>query len=169
MTTRAFFKVYLVLIFVYTIVEKHSLNPEITLLYKCHAQKALFKIPKICNINFWVENDPPPFGTFPKIHPIWRSHPSLRSILFWPRGTQKTHILQVQVISLNSQTIGHDNDFTHIPHLVLTLNYAETCPYILQVHPLPPIITSWACLSPLCWGCDLSPSQLGLWVRQQQC
>ena len=58
MTTRAFFKVYLVLIFVYTIVEKHSLNPEITLLYKCHAQKALFKIPKICNINFWVENDP---------------------------------------------------------------------------------------------------------------
>ena len=93
----------------------------------------------------------------------------LRSILFWPRGTQKSHILQVQVISLHSQTIGHDNDFIHIPHLVLTLNYAATCPYILQVHPLPPIITSWACLSPLRWGCALSPSQLGLWVRQQQC
>ena len=82
----------------------------------------------------------------------------LRSILFWPRGTQKSHILQVQVISLHSQTIGHDNDFIHIPHLVLTLNYAATCPYILQVHPLPPIITSWACLSPLRWGCALSPS-----------
>ena len=27
----------------------------------------------------------------------------------------------------------------HIPHLALTLNYAETCPYILQVHPLPPL------------------------------
>ena len=26
---------------------------------------------KICNINFWNENDLPPFGTFPKIHPIW--------------------------------------------------------------------------------------------------
>ena len=36
-----------------------------------HAQKALFKFPKICNINFWFENDPPPFGTFQKIHPIW--------------------------------------------------------------------------------------------------
>ena len=28
---------------------------------------------KICNINFWIENDPPPlFGTFPKIHPFWK-------------------------------------------------------------------------------------------------
>ena len=26
-------------------------------------QKALFKVPKICNINFWIENEPPPFGT----------------------------------------------------------------------------------------------------------
>ena len=32
---------------------------------------------KICNINFWIGNDPPPFGTFPKIHPFWRRHPSL--------------------------------------------------------------------------------------------
>ena len=23
---------------------------------------------------------PPPFGTFPKIHPIWRSHPSLKAL-----------------------------------------------------------------------------------------
>ena len=28
-------------------------------LYQFHAQKALFKVPKICNINFWIENDPP--------------------------------------------------------------------------------------------------------------
>ena len=79
MTTRAFFKVCLVLIFLNTIVEKkHTLNPEITLLYQFHTQKALFKVPKICNIIFWIENDaPPPFGTFPKIHPTWRSHPSL--------------------------------------------------------------------------------------------
>ena len=42
-------------------------------LYQIHAQKALFKVPKICNINFWIENDPPTplFGPFPKIHPIW--------------------------------------------------------------------------------------------------
>ena len=47
---------------------KHTLNSEITLLYQFHAQKALFKIPKICNINFLIENDlPPPFGTFPKV------------------------------------------------------------------------------------------------------
>ena len=33
---------------------------------------------KICNINFWIGNDsPPPFGTFPKIHPFWRRPPSL--------------------------------------------------------------------------------------------
>ena len=33
--------------------KKHTLNPEITLLYQFHAQKALFKVSKICNINFW--------------------------------------------------------------------------------------------------------------------
>ena len=42
------------------LLKKHTLNPEITLLYQFHAQKALFKVPKICNINFWIENDPPP-------------------------------------------------------------------------------------------------------------
>ena len=32
--------------------------------------KSPIKRPKICNINFWIENDPPPlFGTFLKIHP----------------------------------------------------------------------------------------------------
>ena len=41
----AFFKVCLVLIFLNTIVEKHTLNPEITLLYQFHAQKYLFKVP----------------------------------------------------------------------------------------------------------------------------
>ena len=35
-------------------------NYEITLLYRFHAQKALFKVPKICNIIFWIEIDPPP-------------------------------------------------------------------------------------------------------------
>ena len=49
----------------------YTLNPEITILYQFHDQKALFKVPKICNINFWIETAPPPFGTFPKIHPIW--------------------------------------------------------------------------------------------------
>ena len=36
------------------------MNPEITPLYQFHAQKALFKVPKICDINFWIENDHPP-------------------------------------------------------------------------------------------------------------
>ena len=31
-----------------------------------HAQKALFKVPKICNIIFCIENDPPPFCFFSK-------------------------------------------------------------------------------------------------------
>ena len=35
------------------------MNPEITILYQFHYQKALFKGPKTCNINFWIENDPP--------------------------------------------------------------------------------------------------------------
>ena len=47
MITRAFFKVCLVLIYLNSIVEKTY--PEITLLYQLHAQKALFKVPKICN------------------------------------------------------------------------------------------------------------------------
>ena len=67
MTTRAFFKVCLVLIFLNTVVEKHTLSPEITILYQFHDQKALFKVPKICNINFWIENDPtPPLALFQK-------------------------------------------------------------------------------------------------------
>ena len=34
-------------------------------LYQFHAQKALFKVPKICNINFWIENAPPfPLSNF---------------------------------------------------------------------------------------------------------
>ena len=53
------------------LLKKHTLNPEITLLYQFHAQKALFQVPKICYIKFWIETDTPPLGTFPKIHPIW--------------------------------------------------------------------------------------------------
>ena len=55
-----------------TNVEKNTLNPEITLLFINFILNALLKVPKICNINFWIGNaPPPPFGTFPKIHPIW--------------------------------------------------------------------------------------------------
>ena len=35
------------------------LNPENTLLNQCHAPKALFKVPKICNLDFWIEITPP--------------------------------------------------------------------------------------------------------------
>ena len=46
---------------------KHILNPEFTLLYQFHAQKALFKVPKSCNIDFWIENDlPAPLEPFRK-------------------------------------------------------------------------------------------------------
>ena len=54
-------------VFLNTIVEKkHTLYPEITFLYQFHDQKALFKVPKISNINFWIENDPPPSALFQK-------------------------------------------------------------------------------------------------------
>ena len=46
------------------LLKKHTLNPEITLLNQLPTQKALFKVPKICNINFWIENDPPPLWPF---------------------------------------------------------------------------------------------------------
>ena len=42
------------------LLKKHTPNPKITLLCKFHTQKALFKVPKICIINFWIENDPTP-------------------------------------------------------------------------------------------------------------
>ena len=60
------------------LLKKHTLNMKLLFCIN-HAQKALFKFPKICNINFWFENEPPPppFGTFQKIHPIWNSHHSL--------------------------------------------------------------------------------------------
>ena len=64
--------IVIVIVILNIIVEKaYTLNPEI--LHQFSAQKALFKVPKICHINFWIENDPPPlelsqkfirFGTF---------------------------------------------------------------------------------------------------------
>ena len=38
------------------------------------------KVAKICNLNFWIGNDPPPpppYGTFSKIHPLWKGKASL--------------------------------------------------------------------------------------------
>ena len=48
------------------ITEIAIINREITVLYQFHDQKALFKVPKICNTNFWIENDPPPLWHFSK-------------------------------------------------------------------------------------------------------
>ena len=36
-------------------------------------------VAEICNIIFWIENDPPSFGTFPKIHPYWSCQASHRA------------------------------------------------------------------------------------------
>ena len=48
------------------LLKKHTLNYEITLLYQFHAQKANYLVPKICKIDFWIENDPPPLALFRK-------------------------------------------------------------------------------------------------------
>ena len=70
------------------------MNPEITILYQYYDKKALFKVPKLCKKKIWIENDPfPPFGTFPKIHLIWKPDSSLR-VLSWYFNNEG-HINQV--------------------------------------------------------------------------
>ena len=68
MTTRAFFKVCLVLIFSIKLLQKHTLDPEITILYQFHAQKTLFKVSKICSMNWHFSKDSSNLvaGPFPK-------------------------------------------------------------------------------------------------------
>ena len=39
-----------------------------------------FIMAKICNVNFWIGNGPSPFGTFPKIHPLWKGSASLMPV-----------------------------------------------------------------------------------------
>ena len=64
------------------LLKKHTQNPEITILYQFHAQKVLFKAPKMYNIKFLDWKWPLPlFGTFLKIHPIWCNHTSLREAI----------------------------------------------------------------------------------------
>ena len=46
-------------------------------------QKSPVQKSKFCNINFWIGNDPPPLGIFPKIHPFWEGYPSLSG---WSRA-----------------------------------------------------------------------------------
>ena len=54
-----------------------------------------FIMAKICNINFWIGNDPtppPPFGTFPKIHRYWYQRASL-SLHTRPQNAPQNSIL----------------------------------------------------------------------------
>ena len=57
---------------------KHTQNKTFCIIFM---QKKPYLKSKICNINFWIENvpPPPPFGTFPKIHPFWCAHPSRKA------------------------------------------------------------------------------------------
>ena len=58
---------------------------------------------KICNINFWIENDPPPFGTFPKIHLFWMCQASLMdSVLAMWNWIHKynVHFLMLSYVAL---------------------------------------------------------------------
>ena len=49
-------------------------------------RKSIFNSPvwrsKICNVNFWIQDDPSPLRNFPKIHPFWYRHPSFKEELF---------------------------------------------------------------------------------------
>ena len=61
--------------------KKHTLNPKTILLY----QKALFRVPKIYNIIFWIENEPPlPLKLFWKFIRFGTAIlPFLRVLLVW--------------------------------------------------------------------------------------
>ena len=87
-----------------------TLNPEITLLNQFHAQKALFKVPKICNINFWIGNAPPPLELFQKFIrfgsgtlPLYERRFQTQLIHWWLTIIQTTFwpssmIVQIQII-----------------------------------------------------------------------
>ena len=56
-------KCVLVWFFSLQLLKKYTLNPEITLLFiNFMLKKPFLKFPKNCNINFWIENDPPPWN-----------------------------------------------------------------------------------------------------------
>ena len=48
------------------LLKTHTLNPKITIWYQFYDRKALFEIPKFCNINFWIENAPTLLWHFPE-------------------------------------------------------------------------------------------------------
>ena len=61
-----------------------------------NAQKALFKVPKICNINFWTENDPPPFWHFSENSSDLVARPFPKCSARLGRGQQLVHLSQQQ-------------------------------------------------------------------------
>ena len=111
MHAHAFFKVCLVLIFLNTIVEKPwTLN--LLFLYQFHAQKALFKVPKICNIIPFLDWKwpPPPLELFQKFIrfgsgtlPLYERRFQTQLIHWWLTIIQTTFwpssmIVQIQII-----------------------------------------------------------------------
>ena len=79
------------------LLKKQTLDPEITLLYQFHGQKALFKVSKICSTNFWIGNSPSPsplelfskiirFGT--NIYPSLSSASSISDGIFLTKSLQ---------------------------------------------------------------------------------
>ena len=77
------------------LLKEHTLNPEITVFINFMLKKSCL-VPKICNINLLIENDPPPFGTFLKIHPTWYRHPFLIHIAVYCLQTEVTCIFALQ-------------------------------------------------------------------------
>ena len=71
----------------------------------------------ICNINFWIENDPPPpFGSFPKIHPFWKGNASLSrnniSVLCRPDKRERILKSKAETISLWCLSVIKNSDDT---------------------------------------------------------
>ena len=102
------------LFFLIQFLKKHTLNPEITLLYKFHTQKALFKIPKICNIYFW----PPP--------PLWNLSEN-SSDLVQPPFPQNVPLLWKSYACI-SYYLALIHTYLHI--CILVYLYMYTCIYI---------------------------------------
>ena len=76
---------------------------------------------KICNINFWIENDPPPFGTFPKIHPFWRRSASLKAGYFMSNVHCAT-TLELNLLKQEGHIAFKDILHLHFLHLHLHLH-----------------------------------------------
>ena len=107
--------------------KKRTLNPEITLLFmlQFHAQKALFKVPKICNINFWIENDPPP--------PLWHFSEKSSNLVAGPFPKDFLNGLTF-VESMSCEKLSKEKSFLLYIHVFLKISKWTHLPWCMSFY-----------------------------------